>query len=383
MFSNYSLSCVNKLTMKKTICMLLATLSACSISAQIQWLEEPDSVNLNVDNVTEQANFMIGNEPISGPTNFNLTYKVLFLKDKNGWYRLEANDLDVVNSVFGEFSGKALFSAEGIEEVRSYYRKKKYPDLHLNKIRVSVARNPKYNVKDDALVIINEKVLDGKICGIEPNSLTIVDYNGKLTALENKDIAYIDVLGRRYFGVSALYKDFFDLYKVQLNKSISNWKDFFIGASLEKFVDIEGPYDRGVEVNGKRIYIWEHIYQVYDVNVGSRSTTSGVGVQAVTAGATSSEIATGITDASLIRAGNFGFFSSTEQVSRSFIANAYTLGSNFGITNTASNTNGYVVGRPIKVSVSVKVEDGRIINVFQENVFAKPVYGMRFKFVNF
>jgi hypothetical protein len=370
----------------KSVIGLLSLILLCNVSyGQILWTVENESINLNPTEVTENAQILIKDVVIAGTTIFNFVNKEMYFQDKNGVYRLETNDVEEINSIFGKYTSRNLFDEKSVESIRVLYRYKLYEKLNLNKITFCLSKNPIYSIQNGTLELKNSKIVEGKICGITPTEIILVDTVGNLISVTDRELVFLNFLGKRYFRTSQLYNIFYSNYDEQLIKTIESWRNKIIGKSLENIVFEEGPYDRIIELGENKIFIWEWSSQTFFVNLGNSS--SNLSVSSVNSSIQGNTISSVFGSSSGLftynKNGSSSYLSSVSSISGLYL-NKYLLnGMALGLNQSVSNLKGTVTSRQDEVKFSVLVDKGKVSEVFHENIFSYPSYGRTFKFVNY
>ncbi len=263
-----------------------------------------------------------------------------------------------------------MFTNNSKDNILRQYRAINYEDFKLNTVSYSISKNSSYTISaNNKVVVKNEKKRTGKIWSVSLNNILIIDSDGDLQTLSNKDFNYLEINSRRFLKCQELYKYFYENYKTELSKFIQNWNSKIILQGVEDFMKRNGSIDKVLDIsNSKRLLTWEKNNSELRVNVSTSSFSASSSFNNLysTANENTYDL--------------FNTYAPSMFISRDISH----FGTESGLVNSATKTvqSGFVESIDHTVNISLLVDaNNSILDVYTKNVFYSPRFGVPFQFI--
>lgn len=314
---------------------------------------------------------------IGGMLTFFLQEKKLFFNDGKNSFDIKLSEVNSLNTDdFGLFSQSNLFSKEFSDSLLQHYRRKLYNKLSLNEITFSSSKRVEYIYEDGELKLKKQKLTKGKLCAVTLTNIVTLSEEGELLVFKDGDFNFLQMDQFRGFNCKSLYDYFFPVFSRDLKKNIDNWNQTIRLNSIEQMIEKFGPCESVINLTPeKKLLTWKKEIKIYYIDIRESSTT------------TTFSLANRNTYVNQYGSGWVSLFSSVPSAFLNTYTYRYTEISSTGqafSTNTTSNSKiGKVWSKDNGYILSVIVDkDNKITNVYHENVFADPAYGIPFEFVD-
>ncbi len=351
------------------------------IIAQLKWDVVNDTITLTPNKIFAEGSVAVLNGKSGGAINFDGTIEVdmkektIFFNDGKNLFQFKNEDLANVSlNGYGTFSSDDLFKRFFSDSTLQHFRRLLYPNLDLNEITFSLSKRVEYGVENNALVLKNQKSLIGKLCYIDLDNIVILNDDGEIEKLQDGDFNFLETDGFKGFSCKAFYNYIFTYFEKKLKDNINNWNERMKQMDLESLIAFWGPFDNLINISqDKRMITWKKSSLAYYLNLSTLNTSRSF---------TRNNFLSNIISTSN------SFF---ENISPFFLyGNSYRTSdiSLYGNTSTVSSSltiqSGKIVSKEEGFTFTIiQDSNNKIIQVYQENIFAEPQYGSPFRFISF
>jgi hypothetical protein len=365
------------------ICLLLTlTLVGSAQESKINWNVVSDSISLTPKKFESDGTFTLkyssNTSPIQIVGKFALypNNKIIHFNEGENLFKF-SNYSDIIGinlNSFKYFSNEDLNSKDLYDTLLQVYRRNLFPQLNLTEIEIQLSKRNKFEIVNNELKVKKPLILKGKICEIELSHVVILTEEGDLFKIYDGDFNFLKVGEIKAFECTKIYDYFYERYQRKLEEIILDWETKNRLRNIEFFIENYGPFDNQYKIsNDKTVYIWNKKSVKYYINMNS------------------TRYSTGISYGSFYRNKNYSplfyyNYQANTKYQPSFIStNSDLVGNSNSVSSstTQSMQNGEVSSSEESTNITLIFESsGKLIQSYQEKLFASPEYGQRFRFIN-
>jgi len=348
-------------------------------TAQINWNIIDDSVNLTPSKYSLLGSVTIISLgriiTVDNLVDIDFNDKSIYVNNFNNYFKFPFDQVDkfytsdLIKSI--DISGNSEFK----KTVISNYRKSLYDKLDLNTISFTYSKRNKIAITDDGkLYYKNEKGIQGKICEIGVDKVTILTEEGELETFSDGDFISLKTQNIQAKNCRTLYNYVYNSFKKDLNQFMQNWENEINTFDITKLIETFGSLNAIKEITPvlkQYEWRWPEINYLININAQSNQRTSSFNFS------------------------NSLFLGTTNQYRLNSISNSLFLYYNtfrylnpysntLALTSSNSNQRGIVsMTDNGKAIVIVKDNTGKSISLYHKGFFSDIKYEQPFKFVNY
>jgi hypothetical protein len=362
--------------------LLIFTLNVKAQFSNINWNVVPDSIVLTPIKFQSEGTFTFrytsGASPIQLAGKFTIFPKDKILYYNNGENLIKfSNYSDVIGlnlNSYKYFSNDDLNSRDFYDSLLQGYRKNLFKVVDLAEIEIQISKKNKFEIIDNDLKVKRPFVLKGKLCTIELEQVTILTEEGDLFTIYDGDFNYLKLGQTKVFECRDLYKYIFERYVDKLNEVIANWKKNNSTRSIDFFIENYGPFDFQYDLPfNKKLFVWNKKNIKYNISLNSTTYSKSLNRGTFYRNQNISPLFYYYNQA------NSRYIPSYISTNNNLVGTGNTISSN----TTQSIQNGEVTSNEESIIMSLIFDSsGKLIESYQERVFATPEYGRIFRFIN-